>query len=280
MKTVRHVVACTVLLLGASAQAAPMRVAILPLRDSNPGAGDAGPIEAALLDAVRSTASLQLVNFSNGKLHGSGAPPHELRASAVARESGAERVLGVEIARLADDRVVYLQAIDAGGRPLASTTVNVPSGPIAVEKLQGAVVRLLDPAHWVGRVRVHVDVPRAELQVDGKPRAGTIELAVGTHALRVTHPAYRDFLRFVDVEFGRTVELEVALSAFPLTEGEMNEQRRRAQARARVPWWRSWWALGAAAGVVTAVTAGAIWGARPGVPAVDHTTIYQAPRGP
>jgi hypothetical protein len=125
-----------------------------------------------------------------------------------------------------------------------------------------------------------VDVPHAEVLVDGKPMVApgtTLELPVGTHALRVTHPAYRDFLRFVEIDFDRTVPIEVALSAYPLAEGEMTERLRKQNvAKPHVPWWRSWWALSLAGVAITGITTGAVLLARPTVTfdkKVDYTAM-------
>jgi hypothetical protein len=131
----------------------------------------------------------------------------------------------------------------------------------------------------VGRLALHVDVEGAEAQVDGHPldlRAQPFELAVGTHALRVTHPAYHDFLRFVDIEFDRTVTLEATLAAYPRAEGQMAERRARQQSGPTAPGrtWR-WWVLGAAGVALTAVTAGIVWAVRPGIEA-DRTLSYRA----
>ena len=103
------------------------------------------------------------------------------------------------------------------------------------------------PDRHLGTLNLKVDVPGAVVQIDGRRPASTsgpFELAVGTHALRVTHPAYRDFLRFVDIEFDRPLSIDVALSAYPLAEGEMTEKlRKKVGPKVKRPWWQSWWAI-------------------------------------
>jgi hypothetical protein len=142
-------------------------------------------------------------------------------------------------------------------------------------------MRVLDPARYRGRVQLKIDVAGAEAQIDGRRVAAQapIDLSVGTHALRVTHPAYRDFLRFLEVTYDHTLSVEVALSAYPLAEGEMSERLRRARPTRKLPWWRSWWALTLAGAALTGATVGIVWGARPGVSA-ERTAIYVPPRGP
>jgi hypothetical protein len=273
-----------VLLFAQAAWAAPTRVAIAPVRESP----DAAPIERALADAIRDTHELTLVS---GVPKRAGTVEPAQRARELAAALSAQRVLFVEAARLGDGRVLYLQGLDASGRTIGSTTVPLQkeSGevvPADRPALRAAVVRALAPERFVGRLQLKVDVPNAEVQLDGSRAKelsaqgeATLAVPVGTHALRVTHPAYHDFLRFVDIEFDKTLPLEVALSAYPLAEGEMTERMRRAQRRTKVPWWRSWWALSIAGAVITGVTAGAVWATRPGVTS-DHASTYVPPQTP
>src|SRR5205814_1011917 len=70
----------------------------------------------------------------------------------------------------------------------------------------------------VGALALRVDVARATVFVDGQ-RVGEspvapLSVSVGTHALRVTHPSYRDFVRFVEVRFSERTDLPVNLSAY------------------------------------------------------------------
>ena len=132
-----------------------------------------------------------------------------------------------------------------------------------------------DASRFVGRVKLRLDVAGAQAVLDGAPIAlgpQPLELPVGTHALRVTHPAYHDFLRFIDIEFDRTLELDVALSAYPLSEGQMTEHRRAVIESAAAPppskkparTWR-WWVLGASLVALAGGTIAAVYLARPSV---------------
>ena len=92
----------------------------------------------------------------------------------------------------------------------------------------------------------------------------------------ITHPAYHDFLRFLDIEFDKTVTLDVPLAAYPLAEGEMSERQRRAtQPARRLPWYRHWLALGAAGLILTGATAGIVFAAQPGITA-DRSVSFSA----
>jgi hypothetical protein len=259
-------VAALWLLAVGAAQAAPVKVAIAPLHD----VADNLPLEKALIELAGKLPDVQLVNVAGGKLQ----PP---------KPGAQQRVLQAEVARLGEGRILYLQAT----APTASTTVALKGsgGPSSGDRdaIEAALVKVLRPDRYNGRLQLKIDVPNAELQLDGKKLAsatGTLEVPVGTHALRVTHPAYRDFLRFVDVEYDKTLPIDVALSAYPLAEGEMTEKlRQRKQPKKQLPWYRTWWALSLAGVVLTGATTGLVYGLRPGVSA-DKTVTYQAPPVP
>jgi hypothetical protein len=115
------------------------------------------------------------------------------------------------------------------------------------------------------------------VQIDGHlAQTGVYELPVGTHALRVTHPAYHDFLRFLDVEFDKTLGVDVNMALYPLAEGEMTERQRRGLpvTRRHLPWWRTWWALTLAGVAITGVTVGVVWLARPWLSHGDSSSGY------
>lgn len=277
---------CTI---NADAVAAPLRLAVLPPRDASLGAMGAR-VEAALVEAAQALPGYVLANLSGTRLSGPRRTEAHLetqpaaRALALGKETGAQRAVAVEATPLGEGLVVYLQAIEVpGGRALGSTTVSLAGGGTRAandrEVVRAALTRILDPSRNIGRLQLRLDVQGAEVQIDGHPsHAGIVELPVGTHALRVTHPAYHDFLRFLDVEFDKTLPVDVNMAAYPLAEGEMTEKQRRdlaVLARRRVPWWRSWWALSLAGVVITGVVTGAVFGARPGLPSVDASSPYR-----
>ena len=140
-------------------------------------------------------------------------------------------------------------------------------------------MRILDPLRYTGRLQLRLDVQGAVVQIDGRPApAGVSELPVGTHALRVTHPAYHDFLRFLDIDFDKTLAVDVGMAAYPLAEGEMTERQRRALgplSHRQLPWWRRWWALSLAGVALTGVTIGVVVVARPWLEHGDSSTAYR-----
>lgn len=279
--------AAALLFVPTLAWAAPLRLAICPPHDAGPG-GAGARIDAALADAAQALPGFTVVNLAGGKLSGPRRGDARLetqpaaRALAFGKEAGANRAVAVEATPLGDGIVVYLQALEVpSGRVLGSTTVSLGGGARAAgdgDAVRGALVRILDPRHYTGRLQVRLDVQGAVVQIDGRPaEAGLTELPVGTHALRVTHPAYHDFLRFLEIEFDKTSAVDVNMAAYPLAEGEMTERQRRGGppiARREVPWWRSWWALTLAGVALTGVTIGVVWLARPWLDHGDSSTGY------
>ena len=256
-----------------------------------------GQLERALVDATRAIVDVELVNFEGGKLKGPSKldakadPRPETRALALARDSNAELAISAEPQPLADGAIVYLHVADGAGNVRGSTAVAISAdmlkaGGTELERpLRGGLVQILDPQAFVGRLDLRVDVKGAQLEIDGRaiawPEQGRgIPLSVGPHAVRVIQPAYRDYLRFVEIGFDRSEVQQVALAAFPLTEGEMNEKLKRAVSpKTRVPWYRSWWALSITGVVLVGATAGIVYGARPSI-SWDHGASYRVVPAP
>ena len=184
---------------------------------------------------------------------------------------GADWVVYGEVGGLGDVQVVYLELIDvATARELRATTLQATSGEDPDGGARGAAIRLVAPDRFVGSLDVDVDVPGAAIYVDGKRLARSpsppLTLAVGAHALRVTHPEFRDFVRFVDVPYDRAVNVPVALQQFPVVERDIESRGGTLPPApdapvAATPWYRTWWAIagfGAIAVTGAAITVGLI----------------------
>jgi hypothetical protein len=279
--------ALVVVLPSLAAAAPPQKLAICPPHDASLGAAGAR-IDAALAEAALGLPGFTVANLTNGKLTGPRKGDARMetqpgaRALAFGKELAAARAIAVEATPLGDGLVVYLQALEVpSGRAIGSTTISFSGGatraPGDRDVVRAALMRILDPVRYTGHLQVRLDVQGAEVQIDGHPaQAGLVELPVGTHALRVTHPAYHDFLRFLDVEFDKTLPVDVNMAAYPLAEGEMTERHRRGLpvAHKKVPWWRTWWALSLAGVALTGVTVGVVWLARPWLDHGDSSSGY------
>lgn len=132
---------------------------------------------------------------------------------------GATIVIDGEIGGLNESKVVYLGATDvASAKELRSTTLQVGGKADTGGGANGAAVRLLEPDRYRGTIRFNVDVKGATVYVNGTKAVlspkGEYGIAVGTQAVRVTHPEYRDFVRFVDVPYANTVEVPVNMTQY------------------------------------------------------------------
>ena len=288
-----------VLLVAVLASAAPgKRVVVVPVLAPGRDPAEvriAGLVEPALVDGLSKLTELELVNLDGRKpkpptrVDAKADPRPQGRGIALAKEHNAVYAVVAEPQLLGEGAVVYLQIIEANGKVVGSTTVALSAellqgGTAALERpLRGGIVQVLDPARFIGRVEMHIDVKATEIEVDGRRQMvvpGTtpvVTLPVGTHAVRVTHSAYRDFLRFVEISFDTTSIENVAMSAFPLTEGEMAEKRRHQTAAPKVPWYRSWWALTITGTVLLGATVGIVYGARPNIGADERATYNAKP---
>lgn len=139
---------------------------------------------------------------------------------------GASIVIDGEVGGLGESKVVYLAATDATtSKELRSTTLSVGAKEDPGGGPTGAAVRLLDPDSYRGFLRFVIDAKGATVYVNGSkavlgPR-NEIALPVGTQAVRVTHPEYRDFVRFIDVPYNRTTDVSVGMTAYPIIKHDL-----------------------------------------------------------
>lgn len=180
---------------------------------------------------------------------------------------GAQIVIAGEIGGLGEAKIIYLGATDVGAaKELRSTTLSIGTaqddgGP------QGAVVRLLEPDRYRGTVRFAVDVTGATVYVNGARTAlspkSELSLPVGTQAVRVTHPEYHDFVRFIDVSYGKTADVAVSMQQYPIVRRDLQGKPTSRDGVVYIdpPWWRRWYVVGPAAvglAIVTGIVVSAI----------------------
>ncbi len=180
------------------------------------------------------------------------------------RGLGADLAIAGEVGSLGDAYMVYLRLVSAEGRSLRTVSgVLDPRLPGLRGVTRALAFQLLAPKKYVGRLKVKVDIPNAWIYLDGRriarsPADTLVDIPVGTHALRVTHEAYRDFVRFVKLPFEEEVAVEVALSAFPVKAEEMKlagPGEGTPLADGDLPWYRRWWAVTSFGAVVLAAAA-------------------------
>ena len=137
------------------------------------------------------------------------------------------------------------------------------SGSRTDTTLEELAVRLLAPARYTGWLRVQADVAGALFYLDGKlvgktPLQQPVRVPCGAHAVRLTHPAYHDFVRFVRVPYKAEVVVRANMKAYPIFTAKLGSKRktvtvvkgRRPVGLYRpLPWYKKWY-------TVTAVVAG------------------------
>jgi hypothetical protein len=177
---------------------------------------------------------------------------------------GAQVVITGEVGGLGDSKVVYLKSTDVvAGRELRSTTLAMGGGAAPADSPAGAVVRLLDPDKYRGTVKFAFDVAGATVLVNGSKvqlsAAKELLLPVGTHAVTVTHPQYRNFVKFVEVDYGSTTTIDVAMKQYPIIEHDIQGKPTSRDTVQYIdpPWYRQPLFTGSVI-VVAAITAGIV----------------------
>lgn len=139
---------------------------------------------------------------------------------------GATYVIDGEVGGLPESKIVYLGATDvASGKELRSTTLQVGSKPDAAGGTAGAAARLLDPERYKGTLHLKIDAQGATVYINGSKvtldAKGEYPVLVGTQALRITHPEYRDFVRFIDIPYGKTLDVPVNMTQYPMVSHDL-----------------------------------------------------------
>lgn len=181
---------------------------------------------------------------------------------------GAQIVIAGEVGGLGEAMVIYLGATDVGAsKELRSTTLAVGGAVDRDGGARGAVVRLLEPDRYRGALRFAIDVTGATVYVNGSKVApspdGELSLPVGTQAVRVTHPEYHDFVRFIDVTYDQTADVAVRMQQYPIVRRDLQGKPidRDRIVHVDPPWWRRWYVVGGAAvglAIVTGVVVAAL----------------------
>jgi hypothetical protein len=253
------------------------RVALAPLTALTEGSKGIGKLEEQVSQGLAGVSGFSVIPSADLKKALKKAKRPELEScegdahclAELGRLVSATIVIAGDVNELSEGSIVYLKAVDvASEREIASTTA-VLDGTATSGEARAAAVRLLAPKTYTGAVKLDIDVANAVLYVDGQKYTRTpgkpLLLSVGTHALRVTHEQYRDWVRFVEVEFDQTIPLSVNLKAFPVITDEMRQKAapKPVGPREPLPWYRKWYtvaAVGAVALIATTVIVVAVTG--------------------
>ncbi len=202
----------------------------------------------------------------------------------------ADAVVYGELGGLGDAQIVYLKLVDtSAAKEVRSTALELGAlAPAEAEsRARAAAFRLLAPESYIGRLRVDTETTAASIYVNGKlvgkSPSPPIPLPVGTHALRVTHPEFRDFVRFVDIEFDTDYPVRADLARYQVISSDIKalpgdktgKDNVIYQGREATPWYREWYAvagLSAATLLTSALVIGLIAN---GIDADRETTVGQ-----
>ena len=173
-------------------------------------------------------------------------------------------VVAGDMTQLGKGYVLSLKLVNVSkGKVVRRITVVVRGRKLEREQsLVEASYKLLAPKHHTGGFQVAVDVRGAKIYLDGHlvatSPAPVLKATVGAHNLRVTHPAYHDYLRFLNIEFRKTTQLKVNLKAYPIISAKVGAKDIKGPRHPggkviyrKLPWYRRWY-------VVTAISVGAL----------------------
>ncbi|MEO8841503.1 MAG: PEGA domain-containing protein [Kofleriaceae bacterium] len=164
---------------------------------------------------------------------------------------GAQVVVSGEVGGLGDSKVIYLSATDVtSGKEMRSTTLVIgAAGGKDDGGASGAAIRLLDPDKYRGTMHFTLDVTGATVFINGSKVTlgahGEVTMPVGTQAVRVTHPEYHDFIKFIDVQYGKTTEVPVSIQQYPIVEHDVRAHPTNLDKVVYVdpPVWRRWYVI-------------------------------------
>jgi len=256
-------------------------VVVAPLTGLGEGGPDLAPVQVLVVAGVAGVPGVTIVSDRDMRAAVKKAKRKELEScesnaaclAELGKLVGAQVVIAGDVGELSGGLVAYLMAVEVqSGKDLGSTTA-VLSGDASAKQneARAAAYRLLAPGAYVGKVAMSVDVAGAVIYMDGKQLGRSpmspASASVGTHALRVTHEQYRDFVRFIDVKFDATTKLDVNLKQYPIVSDRMRETDRSPLAPTGLvrprPWYRKGWAVatfGAVVLVGTVLTVSALSG--------------------
>lgn len=184
---------------------------------------------------------------------------------------GVAQLVAGDLSGLSKGYVLFLRLVDPAKQEVVRTVSVVHGGEDAKEEtaLREAAYRLLAPEKFVGQVAFEIDVPGAQVFWNGQPLGAspvaTRKMLAGTHALRVTHPSYHDFLRFIDVAFEQTTQVKVSLKRYPIISEEMKAKGHPRAVEAPIvpgqqviyrplPYYKKWWFVTAVSAAVLVAT--------------------------
>ncbi|MBW2732914.1 MAG: PEGA domain-containing protein [Deltaproteobacteria bacterium] len=164
-------------------------------------------------------------------------------------------VLVGDVGSIGGANIVYLQLLMGGKVRARESAVLDPRRGLRAG-VRSLLYKLLLPRRYTGAVHIHSNIADSWVYLDGRRvgRGKDIKLSVrvGRHALRVTHPAHRDFVRFIEVVFRRRVSIQATLEPIAVQSYRMRYLVGKPLTDSELPWYRRWWAVAAVGSVLFA----------------------------
>jgi len=212
--------------------------------------------DAAMLDAIKRAKRPEL-RSCDGELP---------CLTALGQLVGADYAVFGEVGGLGSAQVIYLKLIDVkASREVRSTVLELDGTRAADDESRAAATRLFAPARYVGELTLNSNVKGASIYVDGDLVARTparpVALAVGSHALRVTHPEFRDFVRFVEIGFADHAAVDVKLVPYDAVSGDIRRTGHDPDSglgpggSEPTPWYRRWYTIAGGAAILVLTSA-------------------------
>jgi len=190
---------------------------------------------------------------------------HDACLARIGRTLNARYIIAGNLASLGRHYVVTLKMVDCRtGRAIRRISQPL-SGQRAqlIDAMRFAAYTMLAPGRVLGSLQIMADHPGAHVFVDGRTvgktplRSALTGLKVGSHTLKVTHPAYLDFIRKVNVRFQKTTIIKIHLvrpkiNRVVLPDGPVTKDH-------PIPFYSKWWFWTAVSVAAVAVGATVGW---------------------
>jgi hypothetical protein len=154
----------------------------------------------------------------------SGCPGEVECLSQMGMLTGADLVVSGVLGTLGDVFSLDIKLVDVASKQEIRRVAQTWSGEekFLIEVMRQVATRLLKPEAYSGRLELNVSVPGVEIFIDGDPAGRTpleapLRLSPGRHALKLVCSGFKDYQRFVEVPFNRTVPLFVEMKGSRLT---------------------------------------------------------------
>lgn len=236
--------------LGQLASAAPRRAVVAPFSALGISPKEAQRVQRWVMSAAASMSQLRFrrVKALDRRLARSPGCVADVRClGKLVKRLRLGTVLVGDVGSIGGAYVVYLQLIEDGAVTSRESGVLDPRQSLRAA-VRALLYKALLPRRYTGSLRVRSNVAAAWVYLDGRRvgRGKVVDISavrVGRHALRVTHPAHRDFVRFVELAFRQRAVVDAELSPIEVQSQKMSYLAGKPLTDSELPWYRRWWVV-------------------------------------